>query len=754
LPFAFCLFLIPNNTVNRTGTQEQEIDLGRVLSFCLLIFAFCLLPFPFDFSSAQVVKRPAGKYREWKIVGGGSENLHYSALKQINRDNVGGLELAWRYDTGDAFDGSEMECQPIIVEGVLYATTPKLRVIALDAASGKLRWSFNPNEGKQSFGKRRNRGLTYWADGQDRRILVVSANWLYALSASTGQPLKSFGESGRIDLREGLGRDPHAVNITATSPGVAYRDLLILGSLVNEGLPSAPGHIRAFDVRSGKLRWIFHTIPHPGEFGYETWPEGAWKYSGGANNWCGMVVDQKRGLVFAPTGSAAFDFYGANRHGDNLFANSLLCLDAATGKRVWHFQAVKHDLWDRDFPSTPTLVAFKRNGRVIEAVAQITKSGHVFVFERTTGKPVFPIEYRSVSTNGVDGEQLAATQPLPLLPPPFARQILTEEMLTRRTPEAHQAVLERFRKLRSKGQFEPPSFEGTIVFPGFDGGGEWGGAAFDPETSLFYVNSNEMAWILRLVEKPASKASPTGRSLYETHCANCHLSDLRGSPPEFPSLIGIGGKHEQREISQLIREGKGRMPGFSALGNEAIDSITRYIITGKDEVGGITAPIEATRIDQKYTIDGYNKFLDPDGYPAVEPPWGTLSAIDLSKGKIAWQIPFGEYPQLAALGMRNTGTENYGGAVVTAGGLLLIGATNYDKKFHAFDKVSGKLLWETELPAAGNATPATYEVGGRQYVVIGAGGGKFGAASGGSYVAFALPNDERSPTGQTHGSRR
>ena len=725
--------------MNRTGTQE-EIGLGRVLSFCLLIFAFCLLPFLFDFSSAQVAKPPAGKYREWNIVGGGSENLHYSALNEINRENVGRLEPAWRYDTGDSFDGSEMECQPIIVEGMLYATTPKLRVIALDAASGMLKWSFDPNEGRQSFGKRRNRGLTYWADGQDRRILVVSANWLYALSASTGQPVKSFGESGRIDLREGLGRDPHTVNITATSPGVAFRDLFILGSLVNEGLPSAPGHIRAFDARSGKLRWIFHTIPHPGEFGYDTWPEGAWQYSGGANNWCGMVVDQQRGLVFAPTGSAAFDFYGANRHGDNLFANSLLCLDAGTGKRVWHFQAVKHDLWDRDFPSTPTLVTFKRNGRLIEAVAQITKSGHVFVFERTTGKPVFPIEYRSVSTAGVDGEQLAPTQPLPLLPPPFARQILTEEMLTRRTPEAHQAVLERFRKLRSKGQFEPPSFEGTIIFPGFDGGGEWGGAAFDPETSLFYVNSNEMAWILRLVEKPLSKAAPTGRSLYETHCANCHLSDLRGSPPEFPSLIGIGGKHEQRAISQLIREGKGRMPGFSALGNEAVDSITRYIMTGKDEVGRTTAPIAATRIDQKYTIDGYNKFLDPDGYPAVEPPWGTLSAIDLSQGKIAWQVPFGEYPKLAALGMRNTGTENYGGAVVTAGGLLLIGATNYDKKFHAFDKVSGKLLWETELPAAGNATPATYEVAGRQYVVIGAGGGKFGAASGGSYVAFALPN--------------
>ena len=691
-------------------------------------------------SAAQDEKTSAREYREWKMFGGGPENIHYSTLRQIDRENVRRLEVAWTFDTGDAFPGSEMQCNPIIAGDALYATTPKLRVIALEAATGRLRWSFDPHEGKKALGKFRNRGVTYWEAGEDKRVYFVFRHLLYALDARTGQPVSSFGESGRVDLREELGRDPKEITISATTPGIVYQDLLILGSLVSESLPSSPGHVRAFDLRTGKVRWIFHTIPYPGEFGYETWPKEAWKYIGGANNWSGMAVDERRGLVFVPTGSAAFDFYGANRHGDNLFANALICLDAATGKRVWHFQAVRHDLWDRDFPSAPSLVRVRRDGRVTEAVAQITKSGHVFVFERETGKPVFPIEDRKVSTAGVDGERLAETQPLPLLPPPFARQMLTEDMLTKRTPEAHQAVLERFRRVRSRGQFEPPSREGTIVFPGFDGGGEWGGAAFDPESGLFYVNSNEMAWILRLVERPKPKPLPSGRSLYASHCASCHKSDLRGTPPEFPSLVGIGRKYSESEIRTLIRGGAGRMPGFSSLGSEAVQAITRYLITGQDTkaVAGNAVP---SPIDLKYTIDGYNKFLDPDGYPAVEPPWGTLNAIDLSKGEIVWQIPFGEYPELAAKGMRNTGSENYGGGVVTASGLLFIGATNYDKKFRAFDKTTGKLLWETTLPASGNATPATYEVNGRQFVVIAAGGGKGGAPSGGTYVAFALGKD-------------
>jgi len=689
-------------------------------------------------ADAQPRHAPPG-YRSWRVYGGGPESIRYSNLDQINRRNVDKLQVAWTFDTGDAFAGSEMQCNPIVVNGVLYATTPKLRVIALDAATGKLRWSFDPNDGAKITHSIRNRGITYWEDGREQRIFVVSRHWLYALDARTGARVTGFGDAGRVDLREGLGRDPREVSISPTTPGVIYRDLLILGSMMSEDLPAPPGDIRAFDVRTGKQRWSFHTIPHPGEFGYDTWPQDAWKYSGAANNWAGMSLDEKRGLVFVPTGSASFDFYGSSRIGDDLFANSLIALNAATGERVWHFQSVKHDLWDRDFPAPPNLVTVKRDGKLVDAVAQITKSGYVFVFERETGKPLFPIEYREVQQSEVDGEVTAKTQPFPVKPSPFARQLLTEDMLTRRTPEAHQAALETFRKVRSAGQFVPPSFEGTVIFPGFDGGGEWGGAAFDPATGLLYVNANEMAWILRLVERPKIQGRTSGRELYLANCASCHHADLSGTPPDFPSLVRVGDKLSDSEIHRLVREGRGRMPEFAQLSKEEMGALVHFLLTGEDTRIEAHFSESPWPFGLKYTVDGYNKFLDPDGYPAVEPPWGTLNAINLDTGEIAWKIPFGEFPELVAKGMRNTGSENYGGPVVTAGGLLFIGATDHDRKFHAFDKATGKLLWETTLPAGGNATPATYEVKGRQFVVIGAGGGKSGRPSGGSYVAFALP---------------
>jgi len=682
----------------------------------------------------------AQSYRDWRIYGGGADNIRYSTVKQIHRGNVHKLRVAWTFDTGDASQGSEMQCNPIVVDGLLYATTPKMNVIALDAATGKLRWRWNPHEDRTTtIPKYRNRGVVHWQEGDDRRIFAGVDQYIYALNAQTGAVIRTFGSDGRADLRDGLGRDPKTLSIRSTTPGVIYKDLLIQPVVMSEGLPSPPGDIRAFDVRTGKIRWSFHTIPHPGEFGYDTWPKDAWTYSGAANNWAGMALDVKRGLLFAPTGSASFDFYGSNRVGDNLFANSLLALKAETGERVWHFQFVKHDVWDRDLPAPPNLVRVRRNGRLVDAVAQITKSGHVFVFERETGKPLFPIEYREVPGSEVDGEILAKTQPLPLKPAAFARQILTEEMLTRRTPEAHRMAVERFRRIRSAGQFVPPSFEGTIVFPGFDGGGEWGGAAFDPETGLFYVNSNEMAWILRLVPRPTATNRMGGRVLYVRHCAACHRDDLGGSPPEFPALVGIGKVRSAAEITEVIRTGRGRMTGFSHLPAASIEAITRYLVSGEDRqvTGAAESP---SPIQMKYATDGYNKFLDPDGYPAIEPPWGTLNAINLDTGEYAWKIPFGEFPELAAKGLKNTGTENYGGPVVTAGGLLFIGATNHDKKFRAYDKGTGKLLWETLLPAAGNATPAVYEANGRQFVVIGAGGGKSGAPSGGTYVAFALGN--------------
>jgi quinoprotein glucose dehydrogenase len=630
-----------------------------------------------------------------------------------------------------------MQCNPTIVEGVLYATTPKLRLIALDAATGKLKWAFDPNGGRRVTGKQRNRGVAYWTDGREARVFFASRQDLYAIDAETGRAAPSFGNDGHIDLREDLGRDPGRQSVSLTSAPVVFEDLLIVGSIVSETLPSSPGYIRAYDVRTGKLRWTFHTIPNPREYGYDTWPKDAWTYIGGANDWAGMTLDAQRGIVYAPTGSAAFDFYGANRIGDNLFANCLLALDARTGRRIWHFQTVRHDLWDRDLPTAPTLVTVRRNGKMVDAVAQPTKSGFVYVFDRESGKPLFPIEYRKYPASDVDGEQTADTQPLPTAPPPFARQLLTEDMLTQRTPQAHQAVVDRFRKLRSAGQFVPPSREGTIIFPGFDGGAEWGGSAFDPASGLLYVNSNEMAWVLRLVQRKREASDVNGRDLYMTNCASCHRADLRGTPPEFPSLVNVGRRMDEQEVFNIIRDGAGRMPAFGNLPGDRIRAIRDYIMFGENAaVRSLDAA--PTPIDLKYGIDGYNKFLDPDGYPAVQPPWGTLNAINLNTGAIAWKIPFGEYPALAAQGLRDTGSENYGGAVVTAGGVLFIGATVYDHKFRAFDKTTGRLLWETTLPAAGNATPAVYEVKGREFVVIACGGGKWGAPSGGSYIAFTL----------------
>jgi quinoprotein glucose dehydrogenase len=660
-------------------------------------------------------------------VNGGPDNIRYSPLTQINRDNVAQLKVAWSYDSHDAFKDSEMQSNPIVVDGVLYATTPKLRVVAVDAATGREIWVFDPSGGVASQRRYRHRGVTVYQD----RVFFTHRNFLWALDRKTGKPIASFGNEGRVDLREGLDRPAEKMSVSASSPGVIFEDMIILGSTVPETLPGSPGHIRAFDTKTGKLRWIFRTIPRPGEFGYDTWSKDSYLISGGANAWAGLSVDANLGIVFAATGSASFDFYGANRIGDNLFANCVLALDARTGKRVWHFQGVRHDTWDLDFPAAPSLVTVTRNGKKVDAVAQITKTGYVYVLERKTGKPLFPIQYKSVPASKLDGEKLSPVQPYPVKPPPFTRQAFTEAMITNRTPEAHAAVLEKFRSMDSNGMYTPESTRGTILFPGTDGGGEWGGAAYDPDTGLLFVNSNEQPWIIRMVTHDT-------KSVYKNNCSGCHGADLKGAPPTFPSLIGIGERRTREELAAVIREGTGRMPGFSELGRN-VNEIVEFLMTGKDTAALDAAGESKAPGWQKYQNEGYILFRDPEGYPPLTPPWGTLNAIDLNKGEIRWQIPFGEYPDLVAKGIKNTGSDNYGGPVVTASGLLFIGATSFDKKFRAFDKLTGKLLWETVLPAAGNATPSVYEIQGREYIVIVCGGGKNGAPSGGSIVAFALP---------------
>ncbi len=628
-------------------------------------------------------------------------------------------------------DRGWLEGSPIVIGDVLYGVTPAQKIFALHAATGVELWKFDPGiEVSQP-----NRGVAYWQDGDDRRILAGVMNFIYALDARTGKPIPEFGDKGRIDLCNDLGRKVPSDAITLTSPGIIYKDLIIVGAREPEVLPAPPGDVRAYSVRSGKLQWSFHTIPHPGEFGYETWPKDAWTYSGGANNWAGMALDAKRGIVYVPTGSAASDFYGADRLGDDLFANSLIALNAATGERIWHFQTVKHDLWDRDLPAPPVLVTVRHGGKEIDAVAQTTKSGFVYLFDRANGKPIFPIKYRKCPPSTVPGERAAKTQPLPAKPAPFARQRLTEDILTERTPEAHQWAVEKFHSFRSEGQFVPLSVDKpTVVFPGFDGGAEWGGPAVDPGTGILYVNASDIAWTASLTRNAIAEHS-TGKAVYLSQCAACHGDDRAGAPPQFPSLLGIVPRKSVEDVTRIIRHGQGRMPPFSSLSPDQLSALLGYLSNDKQaDVSPSSSPASA---QAEYRFTGYHKFLDPDGYPAVQPPWGTLSAINLNTGAYLWRVPLGEYPELAAKGIKDTGSENYGGPILTAGGLVFIGATVYDNKIRAFDKDTGRLLWEAQLPYVGRGTPVSYEVGGRQYIVIAAGGKMDG--QGGVYVAFALP---------------
>jgi len=693
--------------------------------------------------------------RDWPVYLGDKGNSHFSTLRQINTRNANRLEVAWTYRSGDAREDnrSQIQCNPLILDGVLYGTSPQSKLFALDAGTGRELWSFDPFAGEpQRSAAGVNRGVAYWASGSDRRIFYSVGRTLHAIDASTGKPVPGFGANGRVDLREGLGRDAATLFVAASTPGIVFRDLLIQGTRVSEGPgPSAPGHIRAYDVRTGQIVWTFRTIPWPGEPGNETWPPDAWKHSGGANVWTGFALDEKRGLVFCPTGSAAFDFWGGFRIGQNLYANCLLALDAATGKRAWHYQFVHHDLWDRDLPASPNLLTVKHKGKKVDAVAQVTKSGHVFVFNRETGEPLFPIEERPVPPSTLAGESAWPTQPLPLKPAPFARQVFAEDLVTDISPASHAAVLEKFRQLKRHEPFLPPSTEGTIIFPGFDGGGEWGGAAVDPRRGILYVNGNEMPWILTMVEAKASgsKSTSDGELIYGQICAACHGMNRSGDPARaFPTLVNIGQKLKLADVLALLETGRGMMPAVPFLTREQKQAVAEFVLgtgdsakVGSDRAfpSGVEGAASGSALGMEpFTHTGYNRWLDSNGYPAVKPPWGTLNAIDLNTGEYRWKTTLGEVPELIARGLPPTGTENYGGPLLTAGGVIFIAASK-DEMFRAIDQETGKVIWQMKLPAGGYAAPATYSVKGRQYVVIACGGGKMGTKSGDAYVAFALP---------------
>ncbi len=681
--------------------------------------------------------------KEWPVYGGGSEANRYSALNQINTKNVNKLEVAWTFHTGDNKpDSAEIQCSPIVVDGLLYATSPKLKVIALDAATGKLRWSYDPFKAKNAT-VHANRGVVYWREGNDRRILFTAGPYLHALNALTGQPITEFGENGQVDLRKELDQDVSGKYLIATTPGIVYKNLLILGSRVSEGPDAAPGHVRAFDIRTGKRAWIFHTIPQPGELGYDTWEPESYKEVGGANSWSGFSLDEKRGMLFVPTGSPAYDFYGGQRKGANLFGNCVLALNAETGKYIWHFQTVHHDLWDRDLPCQPVLMTVKHEGKKVDAVAQCTKSGMVFLLDRETGKPLFPVEERPVPTSDMPGEMAWPTQPYPVKPVPFARQLFTENEVTNISPETHAKVLKRYKEVRSEHMFTPPSKPGTVILPGFDGGAEWGGSAVDPQKGILYVNSNEMPWILTMIDisERFSKNLTEGNRLYNLNCSPCHGLDRMGDQHQYPSLVGVDTRLKKEEIHKILANGRGRMPSFAHITEKDRNQIVAFLLN--ENVGNASARKDPEAGPAKpkvpFSHTGYHRFLDPDGYPAIKPPWGTLNAIDMNKGDLLWQVTLGEFPELTKRGIPPTGTENYGGPILTKGGLLFIGATK-DRKFRAFDQQTGKVLWETTLPAGGYATPCTYEVNGKQYVVIAAGGVKMNTRAGDAYVAFALPD--------------
>ncbi len=731
---------------SNTGRREQAAEFSRFIVAIAVAVAITGCQPQHDESAASSDSEQA--HLHWAHYGGDLHNSHYSSLDQINRSNVSTLQVAWRYDSADQRAlpaSSELQVNPIIVDGVLYARNPFHNVFALRADTGEELWTYTPEQ--EHVGLSTMRGVTYWADGEGRqaRIFVATSHMLTALDATSGAPLRSFGDNGHIDLRKGLGRDPDKLVVFAPSPVICFEDLLIVGTAVNETEGAAPGTIRAFNARTGELAWRFNTIPQPGEFGYETWPEDYWRSGGGANAWAGLSLDAQRGVVYAPTGSATPDFDGQSRHGKNLFANTILALNARTGERLWHYQTVHHDLWDRDLSSAPTLATVTADGEQRDLLVQASKQGVLFLLDRDSGEPVFPIEEVPVPASTIPGQQAWLTQPRVTLPEPFTRQHFDENEITDITPEAHAHVKALYDQAASFEYYRPPGLQDTIIFPGFYGGANWGGGAYDPATNTYYINAMEDANLVRFNQVQANPNEPLGlgKLVYSEHCAGCHGDRLQGFYPYAPSLADFHSNGDRGEALRVVKRGKGRMMPFSQLSQHERAAVVDYIFALSESLASGDTRIDDDAGEQSetaYIFGGYTPFMDDRYYPAVKPPWGTLTAIDLNSGKRLWQRTLGEYAALTAEGIPPTGTRNFGGPVVTAGGLLVIAATS-DEKIRIFDKANGELLWEQSLPAAGYATPSTYSVAGKQYIVIAASGGKLGTQSGDAYIAFALADE-------------
>ena len=676
-------------------------------------------------------------FESWSHYLGDPGRSHYSTLSAFTPENVTHLEPVWTFESPDP---GQMQMNPLVVDTLLFGVSAAQRAFALDARNGELVWLFGDTLNAWFA---TSRGLSYWENKEDKRILFTQGSDLWALDARTGEPVTSFGEGGKIDMRSGLPEWAREKFLVSSTPGTIYKDLIIMPTRVSEGAGAAPGDIMAFNIRTGAVAWRFHTIPLPETFGYDSW-ENLEEYRrdvvGGANNWTGAALDVERGILYVPTGSAAPDFYGGVRKGQNLFANCLLALDANSGKRIWHYQLTHHDIWDRDPPAPPNLLTVEHNGERIPAVSQTTKQGYVYLFNRLTGEPLFEIEEKPMPPSELPGEEAWPTQPIPVKPAPFARQIQDlspEEDISPYAPNPGE--LRHLFETADRRQYAPPGTDPVLLLPGYDGAAEWGGAGADPENGILYVNSNEMAWFLELSPAEDVSSLSAGQQVYQRHCAICHQKDLSGAPASgYPSLIGIGLRKNASEISQLISRGKGMMPGFPQIDENSRKALMDFLLEQESKQEVVSeVPSGQSRVPFEHR--GYHKFLDANGLPGISPPWGTLHAIDMNSGEYLWQIPLGDTEALKAQGHPQTGTENYGGPVITENGLLFIAATK-DGYFRAFDRHKGTLLWEYKLPAAAFATPTLYEVNGRQYIALACGGEKLGTPAGNTIMAFGIKN--------------